>query len=144
MSDHSPETHTTENPSQHTSSSQQSSVTLEVPHLIGLCAIGLLIAFFLPWINLAFIKPSGFELAKQGGKYLLLWVIPAFSALTFFAGIAREGLKGAAQLTGLLPFLFLMVGIYTDGTDILKTLDYGGYTSLAAGLGLIILPSRLK
>ncbi len=144
MPDNSFETQSNENRSPQNSASDQSSVSLNVSSLISLCALGLLVAFFLPWINVLLIKPSGFELAKQEGKYLLLWAIPAFSAITFFAGLAKAGQKSIAQATGCLPFFFLMVAIYTDGTDILKTLDYGAYTSLAMGLGLMLLPSRLK
>ena len=75
---------------------------------------------------------------------MALWVIPGFSLVTLLAGIAKQGQKAISQFTGLLPFFFLLLEVHDAGKDILKTLDYGAYASLAMGLGLIILPSRLK
>lgn len=144
MSDHSPETESNETSSPSTSSSGQSSASLDVGHLVSLCAIGLLVSFFLPWIKILFIRGSGFDLAKQGGVALALWVIPAFSLVTLLAGMAKQSQKAISQFTGLLPFLFLILEVHDAGTDILKTFDYGAYASLAMGLGLIVLPSRLK
>lgn len=144
MSDNSPNTGSSENVDRQTEANGQSSVTLSISHLIGLCSIGLLVAFFLPWLNLLIVRGSGFELAKQGGMALTLWAIPALSLVTFLAGMAKDGQKGMAQFTGCLPFFFLIAAVYENGADILKTFDYGAYASLAFGLALVVLPSRLK
>ena len=81
-------------------------------HVVSICAGGLLISFFLPWITFLFGKPSGLDFAKEGGKFLFLWSIPIFSALTIFAGVTKQSQKIIAQLTGALPFAVLGFGLY--------------------------------
>ena len=45
------------------------SVSLNTSQLVSVCAVGLIICFFLPWISFFFFgKPSGFDLAKEGAK----------------------------------------------------------------------------
>jgi hypothetical protein len=125
-------------------SSDRQSVSLSLSHAISLCAAGLLVCFFLPWVNLLLVKPSGRDLASEGGKLLLLWSIPIFSAITILAGIAKQSQKTVAQLTGALPFIFLGLGLYDEGKDLMQGLELGAYISLGLGLVLFILPRRLK
>ncbi len=120
------------------------SVSLNKSHLVTFCAAGLLVCFFLPWINLLFCKPTGLDFAKDGGKGLLLWAIPIFSALTIVAGVTKRSQKHVAQFAGLLPFFALGFGLYNSGTDLMHILEVGAYGSLALGLLLIILPRGLK
>ena len=48
-------------------------------NLQNICAVILVIAFFLPWVSLDFISLSGFNLAGIGGASFLLWAIPLLS-----------------------------------------------------------------
>lgn len=119
------------------------SVTLSQQQIIMLCAVGLLVCFFLPWIK--FMVPiSGFDMAKEGDRHLLFWLIPVFSGLTLFAVFTKRSPKIIAQLTGALPFVALVYGYTNIGKDLLQMLTFGGYLSLILGLALFILPRRLK
>jgi hypothetical protein len=120
------------------------SVSLNLSHAVSLCAVGLLVCFFLPWIDFLLGKPSGLDFTKQGGKFQLLWAIPIFCAFTVLAGITKSSQRVVAQLTGALPFFVLVVGLKEEGGDLLRVLGIGGYGSLALGLLLLILPRRLK
>jgi hypothetical protein len=120
------------------------SVSLNVSHVLGFCAIGLGICFFLPWFSILFVKPTGFDFAKEGGVYLLLWMLPIFCVLTFFAGVTKTSQKNAAIFTGILPFVILAIGCVNLGSDLLKALEIGAYAGLGLGLALIVLPLGLK
>lgn len=74
----------------------------------------------------------------------MLWSIPAFSAITVFAGMAKSSQKGVAQLAGALPFFALAYGLYNVGQDLMKIVAIGGYLSLGLGLALFILARRIK
>lgn len=120
------------------------SVSLNMSHIVNICALGVLIAFFLPWINVLFGKPSGLDFAKEGGQFSLLWSIPIMSAITIAAGISKQSQKVVGELTGALPFCALGLGLYHNGQDLLKVLEIGAYASLASGLVLSVVARRLK
>jgi hypothetical protein len=112
--------------------------------LVNLCAAGLGVSFFLPWAHVLFGDLSGFDLQKAGDGQLLLWLIPIFCAITFFAGVTKRSQKIAGQLTGALPFC---VGIYwynRIGSDLTHILAYGAYLSLIFGAALFVLPRKTK
>lgn len=119
--------------------------TLTKSHLLNLCAAGLLTFFFFPWIRILFGRFSGFDLAKDGGIYLVVWAIPLFCVITVLAGVTgQQSQKSIAVFTGALPFALLALGLYDKGKDLIQVLDAGAYVSLALGLLLILLPSNLK
>ena len=120
------------------------SVSINVSHLIGFCALGLLGCFFLPWVTLVFRKVSGFDFTKLGGIYLSLWSIPFFCVLTFFAGITKTSQRNASIFTGILTFGAFGLGVADVGADIFKILEFGGYGSLLLAFLLLALPCRLK
>lgn len=125
--------------------SENQTVSLNKSQLASICAAGLFICFFLPWVNFLLGKPSGLDFAKEGGKYILLWAIPIFSAVTVFAGITKNpNQKAVAQLTGALPFFVLGAALYDGGKDILRMLEIGAYAGLAIGLVLFLVARRLK
>jgi hypothetical protein len=112
--------------------------------LVSLCAIGLGVSFFLPWAHILFASPSGFDLQKDGGGQLLLWLIPFFCVVTIVAGFANASQHVAARITGVLPFL---VGVYCYSQikdDLFHVLAVGAYLSLFFGLLLLILPKKSK
>lgn len=119
-------------------------VSLGRTQLVNLCALGLGVSFFLPWVNVLFGTISGFDLQKDGGGQRLLWLIPIFCAITLFAGVTKRSQQIAGQLTGALPFV---VGIYwycKIGNDLFHGLTYGAYLSLAFGIALFVLPRKAK
>jgi hypothetical protein len=126
------------------SGNENQSVSLNLSHAVNFCAAGLLVCFFLPWIDFFLGKPSGLDLAKEGGKLQILWGIPIFCVLTIFAGLTKRSQKTVAQMTGALPFIVLGVGINDQGKDLMHVLGIGAYAGLTLGLLMFILPRRLK
>ncbi|MFN7139408.1 MAG: hypothetical protein ACK4UN_08725 [Limisphaerales bacterium] len=133
----------TSNTQASTVSRESVSVRLNLSQAINICAIGLGICFFLPWITIWGMGASGFEFAKQSGKALVLWSIPIFCAITIFATVTKRSPKIIGQLTGALPFFVLAYGLYHE-KELLKIVAFGGWISLILGLALFILPRRLK
>lgn len=105
-----------------------------ISKLENICAIGLIIFFFLPWINIAgFISVSGYELpdvvkgfgqlAALGSKtgksglqsyfFYLVYLIPIFSALTIYYGVTDEDKKVTGLIADIVPFseLFKVTGL---------------------------------
>src|SRR5262245_39680184 len=80
------------------------SVSLKASHIANICAAAMAICFFLPWIDFLGAKPSGFEMAKDGGKYLILWIIPAFGVFTLLASATKSNVKITGQIAGAAPF----------------------------------------
>jgi hypothetical protein len=131
---------------QHSATPKESlSVSFNMSQAVNICAAGLLICFFLPWIDVFLGKPSGFDFAKhEGGRALLFWSIPIFCGLTILANITKRSPKIVAQLTGTLPFAVLTYGLYHVGKDLMQLLEVGAYAGLALGLLLFILARQLK
>lgn len=125
------------------SEQENQAVSVTRSHALILCAIGLGISFFLPWVVL--IRPiSGFDLQKLGDQHLLLWLIPVFSVITIVAGITKRNQRLAGQLTAALPFC---VGIYWYnklGDGLQHILTYGAFLSLIFGAALAIISRKLK
>ena len=123
---------------------QNQTVSLNRAQLVNLCALGLGISFFLPWVQFFGANLSGFDLQKLGNQQRLLLLIPIFCAITIFAGITKRSQKIAGHLTGALPFA---VGVYWYcklGSDLFNILTYGAFLSLAFGAALFILPRKSK
>jgi hypothetical protein len=108
----------------------------------NLCAIGIGISFFMPWINLLFVRPSGFDIQGASNDGKILWLMPCFCLLTLFAGLTGKSQQVAGQLAGASPFLLLVGGIYQNGSDILKALEPGAWLALGLGAVLFIVARR--
>ena len=112
--------------------------------LANLCALGLGVVFFLPWAHVLFVSSSGFDLQKDGGGQLLLWLIPILCLITIIAGVAKRSQQIPGQLAGVLPFV---VGIYWYNqikNDLFHILTYGAYLSLIFGAALLVLARKSK
>lgn len=120
------------------------SVSFSVSHAVALCAAGLLVCFFLPWVNILIGKLSGFDFAKDSSQYYFLWLLPFCCVVTFLAAISKNPIRVVAQITGCLPFAILGYGLSQVGADLLKLLEIGAYFGFALGLALLILPARHK
>ncbi len=116
----------------------------DLSHLVTLCAGGLLVSFFLPWINFLGAHPSGFDIQKLGDEYKLHWLIPLLSVIVIIAGLTKQSQRTAAQLAGAMPFVALIYWFNKFGSDLMNDLSYGAYLALACGAGLEVLSRRLK
>jgi hypothetical protein len=114
---------------------------------IMLCAGGLFASFFMPWVNILFGRPSGFDLQKLGDLHRLYWAIPAFSAVAILAALTKKSQRQAAQIAGAAPYVILIYWLAkfeSHYADLLNSLNYGAYLALGCGLSLEILARRMK
>ena len=123
---------------------EDQTVTLSRAHLVNLCAVGLGVSFFLPWVQIIGANISGFDLQKMGDQERLLWIIPICCAITIFANITKRSKEFARQFTGVLPFLVGGYWYFKLGNDMFQLLTYGAYLSLAFGAAMLILSRKLK
>ena len=111
---------------------------------LAICAGGLLICFFLPWVKVFGQDVTGFDLQKSGGILLFLWAIPFGSAASAILALAGRPVRNVAQMTGILPFLFLAYFMKDLGVNLIGELSFAGYGELALGVVLIILSRGWK
>jgi hypothetical protein len=112
--------------------------------ILILSAVGLLISFFLPWVNILIGRPSGFDLQKLGDVHRFYWIIPIFSGVAVVAGLTKRSQRTVAVIAGLCPFAILIYWLSKLGSELMESLSYGSYVALACGLCLIVTGSRLK
>lgn len=123
---------------------ENQTIALGRTQIVNLCALGLGICFFLPWVQFFGANVSGFDLQKAGDEQRLLWIIPVFCAITIFAGITKRSQQIAGQLTGVLPFCVGGYWYSKLGSDLFHILTFGAFLSLAFGVALLILPRKSK
>jgi len=126
------------------SASAKQNITVGRTQLVNICAAGLGVSFFLPWVNILGATPSGYDLQQMGNEQRLLWLIPIFCAIIIFAGVTKRSQQIAGQLTGALPFCVGAYWYYKIGSDLTHILAYGAYLSLIFGAALFILPRKSK
>jgi hypothetical protein len=123
---------------------QNQTANLSRAHLVNLCAAGLGVSFFLPWVQFFGDTVSGFDLQKLAGGHRLLWLIPICCVITIFAGAAKRSQKIAGAITGTIPLGLAVYCYHKVGNDLFQQLFYGAYLSLAFGAVLFILPGKSK
>ena len=104
-----------------------------------LWAIGLIIAFFLPWVKFLGFSASGFDLAKYD-SFSNLWLIPVFSGILLI--VASSG--GRRDILGLLTGFSVFLSLHYAGPEnfakILKIVPGDKLNEvLGIGLGLTLL-----
>jgi hypothetical protein len=100
--------------------------------------------FFLPWINLLFGRPSGYDLQQLPSEEVkLVWLIPLTALLALFSAIAKTGVLTTSQIAGAMPFLALIYYRVKLGEELFQILQIGAYLSLALGAVLFIAPRFL-
>lgn len=103
----------------------------------NLCAVGIIVCFFLPWAQLFMLNASGFQLQQLGSYGTLAWVIPLLAAATLIAAFNGSANKALPLATGCAPFLGLAYALAKAGGDLFHVLAIGAYLTLLAGAGLI-------
>ncbi|MFG1496634.1 hypothetical protein ABMA57_08370 [Saccharospirillum sp. HFRX-1] len=122
-------------------------------------AVILVIAFFLPWINIGgFLSFSGYEivelsqglnqfaaLGNQSGSpdpslyfFYLVYLIPIFAVLTVILNAYQKNSRVAAIVAGVVPFLFLVYGFTQGGSDIIQGMAIGSWLTLLAATALLL------
>jgi hypothetical protein len=112
--------------------------------LISTASAALLLSFFTPWITFFDGNLSGLDIQKNFESYRLVWLMPTLASLTFILSIAGLGTGLMRQLAGLSPFAILAYSLHEIGSELFKSISWGGWLALIAGLALICLPSPPK
>jgi hypothetical protein len=113
--------------------------------LMLLCSLGIIGCFFLPWVQIFFGKPSGYELQQlPSDEVKLLWLIPLTAGVALFASIFRQSMVIACQAAGAMPYLALAYYYHELGQSIFEALQIGAYLTLICGVVLLIAPRLLK
>jgi hypothetical protein len=123
-----------------------------------LLAIGLLIAFFLPWVSLGgLVKFSGYDIPDiargvgqlgqiftkkevsqwQMALYNVVYLIPLLSISIVVLDILKKGTKAFSLALGVLPILLFTFAINRAGKSIFQGLSVGAYLTFILGIGLI-------
>lgn len=140
-----PQTEAKSTPSPQPPAPRQSERNGTICSLIGLCSLGLMGCFFLPWINLFLGRPSGYDLQQfPSDEIKLVWLIPLTALLALFSAVAKKGVLTTAQIAGAMPFLALIYYRVKLGQELFQILQIGAYLSLALGAILFIAPRFLE
>lgn len=130
-----------------------SSVNEAIRQPVFWAAMVMLIAFFMPWLDIVIIKISGWQLRdlvrfvqnfqdesfKPSSLVNLMYFLPIFSILilvSFFSEkeFFKKGIRGWKIISGILPFLFLCLILSSDKSGI--SLGYGFYLTFVCGVYL--------
>lgn len=127
----------------------------------SLCAIGLIIGFFLPWATVDGLFPvsvAGYEIpdiAKKTGQFMtmasrsgnqayllnLLYLIPATSALTIFLNMQGKDTRLSSAVAGGIPIVGFLYGLLKVGgipRETLSFLDFGAWLTLVAAVVMLL------
>lgn len=104
---------------------------------ITFAAIGILVAFFLPWFKVGPDGVSGFDLGRTGPYINWAWLVPLLAGLTL--GIVYLGVsqKTFAPIAGLAPAFAFTYGMLRFGNMFLDSLLIGAYLTLFLALMLL-------
>jgi len=113
-------------------------------YVIGLCSLALIACFFLPWIRLFLITPSGYQLQQiPNSEIKLLWLIPGAALFALLATVTKKGVSTTSQLAGVMPFVGLVYSRYKLGEGLFELLQVGAYLALFLGVVLFVIPRFL-
>ena len=129
------------------------------------CAIGLLVLFFFPWIQIGdvvSITLKGYEIpdlaehvAKGVGQfkslfnenanreiwvfwYYLIYLIPVFSVATVVLGILGKNVKVTGLLTAAVPIGWFIYALIKIGSDLFGMMTLGAYLTLLCAILMIL------
>lgn len=88
-----------------------------------LAAIGLLIAFFMPWFQLLGFNVSGYNLGSLGSYGNLVWAIPILAGATIWVSLTGRDNRTAGLLTGILPLAGILYGVARMTSEVGGTPD---------------------
>lgn len=88
---------------------------------ILLCALGLVAAFFMPWVQVFGAGICGYQLGQLGSFGNYLWIIPILAAITVIVGATGSNTRDIGFLAGIVPLAALGYAYYrlkSEGGDI--------------------------
>ena len=102
-------------------------------------AVGLLVAFFMPWGRVFFFNGSGYDIATRiGGSAGLVWLIPMAAGSVIWAAYAGLDTRPFCRGSAFATLAALLWGLETLKGDLFKVMAVGAWLSLALGIALIL------
>lgn len=119
-----------------------------------LLALGIIAAFFMPWVKFFFIAESGFWLAthsrsfsgsdwKTGLFLKLLWLIPIHAARLLIMAYLNKDITDTVKGLGWFPlFMFTIAALGVGVNTIFSILDIGVYITVALSTALLVVAAK--
>ncbi len=114
------------------------------------CALGLLAAFFLPWVQIFGVGLSGYNFGQVGSYGNYAWVVPILAAATILRSFTGGNNRGIGAIAGIVPLGAILYGLISlggeGGPDAAKgivniaeqVLSIGGWLTIIFAFGIII------
>lgn len=114
-----------------------------------IAAVGLLVAFFLPWFQLFGFGISGYGIARLGSYGNLAWAIPLLAGTTIVRSLTGHNARLIGMITGIVPiagtvsFLYLLAqevgapaGELLEGA--VHLFSIGAYLTIILGVVMLV------
>jgi len=136
---------------------QEQQTTVNFKKLEPVCAVVLLVAFFLPWVSIGgIVTLSGYnftELVRTVNAMgvptelnlnlvYLIWLIPVSANAILYAEYSGRSSRVLSIVGGAIPLLVAGYAFIKLGFDMVDTMSIGAVLTVAAGLGLVIAAIR--
>jgi len=137
-----------------------------IQKLENICAIGLIIFFFLPWINInGMIPMSGYEIpdklkqlnnfsgqlanainGNNGHKsvnlsmyfFYTVYLIPLLSFFTVIRAAVGANVNRISFFSGIIPFFILAYAAYLQGPSIFRDMQIGAWLTLLTAFTMLL------
>lgn len=108
----------------------------------NLSAIAIIIAFFLPWLNMGIFSLSGYQTASIGGSATLLFLIPLLAIVVLVNDVQGflddNKTKYLTYVTAGIPLIYIISRIFDLGGDFFEITSIGTYLTLAASITMLL------
>lgn len=104
---------------------------------ITFAAVGILLAFFLPWVRVGESGVSGYELGKSGAYINWAWIVPLLAGLAIAIVYLGGNQRPFGALAALAPIFAFLFGLIRVGSPMLDTLLIGAHVTLFLALMLL-------
>lgn len=88
--------------------------------LVLVCALGMLAAFFVPWLDYSDAGMSGYNLGLLGPFGYYVWIVPALAAATVLLSVLGVSNRGIGAVCGIVPLgsiVYFMFRLVNEGQD---------------------------
>lgn len=113
-------------------------------------SVGILAAFFMPWLQFLGEGLSGYQLGSLGSYGNYAWVIPVLAGVTIAVSLSGKSNRLTGAITGIVPLLALLYAFDRicrelgprGSSQILEVAQHvvsiGAYLTIAFSIGLLI------
>ena len=115
---------------------------MNIKKIENICAVALIVAFFLPWMSMGFVSISGYKAATLGGSATLIFVIPLLSIVV----LANDSMnfldddksKYLTYATAGVPIVYILSRVINMGGDFFSGASIGIYLTLIAAVAMLL------